>query len=1273
VDPDLTITQSVGVGDYRLQKVLGRGGMGIVWKAIDSHGRTVALKLLHGPIESDEMKRRFEREAKVAIKHPNIVEVLEVGTTEDGAPYIAFEYLEGLTVSAWLGRESPTIAQIVQVGIQACRALSAAHAQGIVHRDVKPSNLFRCTDGTIKLLDFGVALFSEEQTRLTAFGAVVGTPAYFSPEQARAEDDVDERTDVWSLGAVLYKALTGQSPYQRHTSIATMVAAAAEAPPPIQTTAPTVPSALAAIVERALTPAREERWQTADALGEALAAIDLSSPELGTAPMPSRAATSAEQRVVALLLAEGVSDLDAFKAAVEQRAGSVVFLSVGQLAAVFGDRAWEGDEVIRAASAALEIRPLAAHVALASGRGTLGPSGISGAVLLTAERACAAALPGIAVDPESARALGPSFEVRRVRDDLFEISPHEDRPSIVTVDRTTDEVLAPLFGREVEVAQMEQAWARACDEHRAVAVLVTGPPGIGKTRLRREMERRLVGSDELVTILSGRAEPTRRDQALSLLASVLETKARRDWAPGGTGTGTPTDERRRAAMRLAAEAIGDPAAARQCGLFLGELLGIPMPDDVTLAAARRDPQLMADRLRLALRDFIGGWAARGPVALIVEDLQWADEASVELLDDVLDWFDGESVLVLATARGEIRDAYPELFAGRELVRIEPRGLGSTDGAALARATAGRPLPDELVQAVVERSGGNPLFVEQLVLALRDAGLADADVAELPLPLSVEAAVQARLDALSPAEKELCKRAAVLGRPFGVDAIRALGLANAPALLGALLRRDILSVRARAPGRSGREHQFKSPLVAEVAYRMVSDELRVDLHRRAAAHLASLPEPVAEEIATHHERGGEPERAAGWWAEAALAATRRGDGAAVLRCSERALTLGVPEAGRSALHLARAEALRFLGRRADELVEYDAALAVAATDGDRARALTERAFVLSRTGKVALALEVAEQAVVAARAAADDDVLLFARGRQAAALTYAGRFAEAAEALAEVGRLAEGAPPLLRAFAAEWQAELATATGDLAARCEAYRLAAERFAEAGDLRRRARAQVNLADSENRFGMFAQAEAALRVAVDDCRRVGKPEGYALANLGYALVMQGRMDEALRALEAAQRLATTGKDPRLAAAVDVYRARALSGREPPARVAELAEGAAGRAEAAGVPAVAAGALAFASRSKLAAGDVAAALSLARRAMERRDALGGLEEDEAEVFLALAEALAATGDVTEEAAVRARGRERLAAIANGIADPERRARFLAATPAQRALCGTA
>ncbi len=273
---------AVIAGKFRLERILGIGGMGAVFEATHTAlGERVAVKFLRPELrDKPELVERFLREARsqFRINSDHVVRVLDVGTAESGTPYIAMELLEGVSLHAHLrrvGRVAP--AEAAEIAVQACDALAAAHALGIVHRDVKTRNLMltRGPGGAlrVKLVDFGVAQISSPDLgeRLTATETIMGTPLYMPPEQLRSARLADARSDVWAIGVVLYEVLTGRLPYLAESAADMLFRQYHETPRPVHEVAPGVPAGLCAIVSRCLALEPDERFPSAAALARALA------------------------------------------------------------------------------------------------------------------------------------------------------------------------------------------------------------------------------------------------------------------------------------------------------------------------------------------------------------------------------------------------------------------------------------------------------------------------------------------------------------------------------------------------------------------------------------------------------------------------------------------------------------------------------------------------------------------------------------------------------------------------------------------------------------------------------------------------------------------------------------------------------------------------------------------------------------------------------------------------------------------------------------------
>jgi len=271
-------------GNYRAISVLGEGGMGVVYLAEHPEiGRKVAVKVLHADFARDQqVLTRFLNEARAAnaIRHPNIIEILDSGVLADRTPYLVMELLEGETLSARIKRVGQLpIGEIFDFSYQAASALSAAHAKGIVHRDLKPDNLFVVPDPhdetreRIKVLDFGIAKLQQQSTAdslKTRTGTLMGTPIYMSPEQCRGIRAIDHRTDIYSLGVIIYEMAIGQPPFVSEGFGDLVNMHMNMAPPRPSGLRPDVPPALEALILTTLAKAPEERFDAMPALQAAL-------------------------------------------------------------------------------------------------------------------------------------------------------------------------------------------------------------------------------------------------------------------------------------------------------------------------------------------------------------------------------------------------------------------------------------------------------------------------------------------------------------------------------------------------------------------------------------------------------------------------------------------------------------------------------------------------------------------------------------------------------------------------------------------------------------------------------------------------------------------------------------------------------------------------------------------------------------------------------------------------------------------------------------------
>jgi serine/threonine-protein kinase len=362
-------------GKYHLDRLLGKGGMGAVYEATHTGiDRKFALKLMHAQADqAPESEARFEREARAAgrIGHPNIVDVFDFGKTDEGDPYIVMELCAGESLAERLMRGPLPQHEACEVAIEMLRALEAAHGAGIVHRDIKPANVFLLPEANgkraVKVLDFGIAKFVEGDVTLTHTGAVIGSPLYMAPEQVRAEKDVDARADLWSVGATLYEMVSGEAPHRAPSHAAVIARIVTVPAAPIRAQHEDVDAQLDAIVLRALSIDKAERFPTATAMRVALdnylsgsAATVASLPPLGLSQSnaaPSAAPIPAKNRWIVAGLVFSAAVAITFFAARPRSSGAPVAAS-------------STDVAMSSASSAPETSPLPSNLVVSPVIGT---------------------------------------------------------------------------------------------------------------------------------------------------------------------------------------------------------------------------------------------------------------------------------------------------------------------------------------------------------------------------------------------------------------------------------------------------------------------------------------------------------------------------------------------------------------------------------------------------------------------------------------------------------------------------------------------------------------------------------------------------------------------------------------------------------------------------------------------------------------------------------------------------------------------------------------
>ncbi|MFT3776539.1 MAG: protein kinase [Minicystis sp.] len=1300
-------------GRFEIERLAGAGGMGEIYRARDLRtGDPVAVKVQLGAATARDVAR-FEREATAlaGLAHPGIVRYVAHGA-EGGQRWLAMEWLDGEDLGARLLRGPLTVPDALALGARLAEALGAAHAHGIVHRDLKPSNVV-LPGGSIadaKLIDFGIARLRWTE-RATQTGTVMGTPGYMAPEHVQGTKEIDARADVFTLGAILYECLTGAPAFQARDVMALLVKIMVEDPPPLREHCPHAPPALAIAIGRML--AKDPALRPADGAAAAvvLRAIEAEEPGGSAEVITGRAAlTRAEQRVLCVVLvgAEAVAahmaptaahmaptvsldsapdiaatvSLDSAKEAgailsfggassyaalrdtMSRRGAQLRVLADGAIAVTIAGGGVATDQAAQAAGCALALRSMLPDrpVALATGRGGSGEVRAGGEAIERAARLIRARATALAAGPPrtplpidldevTAGLLDQRFVVE-VTESGHEL--HGERGGEGTM-RTLLGKPTTFAGREREMATLDATYDECEVEAVARAALVTGPAGVGKSRLRYELIRRIEARGRPVTVLAARGDPMRAGAPFGLVAQLVRRAAQ-------LFEGEPVEERRR---KLSARvARGVPAADRdRVAAFLGELVGAPFPDEdrVQLRAARLDPMLMGDQMRRAFVDFVAGASSEAPLVLVIEDLHWGDQPSVEYLDAALRVLADRPLLVLALARPEVHDLFPRLWAERSALEIRLGELSRRACERIVKSVLGDALSPEALARLWERSAGNAFFLEELVRATAEGKKGE-------LPETVLAMVQSRLESLDAEDRRILRAGSVFGAVFWRGGLALLlGAARPAALddrLASLERREWLSRRPEAIFQGEREYAFRHALHREAAYGMLTDEDRALGHRLAGAWLAEVGETDAMALAGHFERGGEEARAVRFYLRAAEQALEGNDLAAVLARVDRALRCGAAGPDLGELSLIRAEAHHWRGEHAEGGRWAEQAQAAFEPGSARWFTATSHAFWGAAVGgDAARALDLGEALRATSPAEGAETARVSALSEAANWLLMMGRN-DASAALAAAMTDVPGSPSALAMVHATRAIGAAYRERDLGLARDEITRAVACFDEAGDRRRACLWRSNAAFMCVELGAYAEAVTLARAALADAQAMGNASTVVQTrtNLGWALAKLGQLDEAVALVSAAVAQSVAHDDRRSEGTARTYLAVILKQR------GDLAAAEAEARRAVEVLVVARpllpAALATLAAVLLAGGRAAEAIAPAREAHALLEEIGPIEEGEPRVWLTYVEALEAIGEQDAARAAVASARDRILDQASKLRDPAVRESFLANVP---------
>ncbi len=900
-------------GRFEIERTAGSGGMGVVYRAHDRSTNTpVALKLLSVSDAEPPSVARFEHEARILaeLEHPRIVRHIASGISADGEPYLVMEWLDGESLAERLTREPLCLDDCLAIVRAAAEALGAAHALGVIHRDIKPGNIFlvggEC-DG-VKILDFGIARMARTFGSFTQTGSVMGTPGYMAPEQARGDRQmIDARADIFSLGAVLFECLTGRPAFQGQHAMALLAKLLLEEPPRVREIRREIPTEIDELVARMLAKDPKQRIPDCQAVVETLDGARILSRR--AAPLTTdmfEAITGSERRLLSLVVARGIQEeatsKDATMAVVPSRDLITEILKAVQ---PFGARLDEladntllislagagsaMDQADRAARCALRMRESLPEspMVVATGRAEQTRRLIMGPVL---ERAAALltdtpweTFPSgepapIRIDDVTHALLDARFDVEANERGTFLLREHDVGRAV----RTLLGKPVPCIGRERELRNLRELLEESFDEPAARAILVTGHVGIGKSRLRHELIEQLRQRRPEVSIAIGCCDPMSAGSPFSLLGAVIRGAA---GITGGEPSIVQRDKLVALASRVPAEEIMRVAA------FLGEIVGLPFPEetDSRLRDARRDPSLMAQQLPAAYRDFVAAECEAHPCLLVFEDLHWGDAATIRLVDQVLRELVDAPFVVLAFARPEVRDIFPNLWNDRDLHDMRLGALPRRASEQLVRSVLPSTTPDAQIAWIVDRAGGNAFYLEELVRAVAEGRGEN-------LPETILGMVDVRLEALPSEARRLLRAASIFGETFWRKGALALlgdehGTTVTTDWLPWLLERELVIRRESSRFANQEEYAFRHAMIRDGSYATLTERDRVLGHNLAAQWLLQAGEHEPKVLAEHFELGEESLLAVELYIRAAEQALSGSDYTAAIMLSEKAAALG----------------------------------------------------------------------------------------------------------------------------------------------------------------------------------------------------------------------------------------------------------------------------------------------------------------------------------------------------------------------------------------------
>jgi serine/threonine protein kinase/tetratricopeptide (TPR) repeat protein len=910
---------------FRIEEVLGGGGMGIVYKAIDTKlKRPVALKFLpHELTQDQEFSQRFIQEAQAAssLDHPNICTIFEINETRDGEIFIAMAYYEGETLKKKIRNAPLPITDVIEIGIQIAQGLNKAHTEGIVHRDIKPANIMVTNENVVKILDFGLAKLSG-QTALYKDSGIVGTVEYMSPEQASGED-VDHRTDLWSLGVILYEMLTGQLPFKAENAQAFVYSIQRKTPVPATELRSETPLELESIIYKCLRKNREDRYMSAGLLlsyleklrksteKETKVSVDYQKEgeesrkeaERRQATVLSIEVTGYTQMLESMDTEEVVSLMSrCFKiiSSIEVKyGGRMIKTSENSLNLLFGVPIAIEDAPKKSINAAIEIHnkihrftqrenlPFLLNVSIGINTGLvisgiMDESGkkditVLGETINVAARLRELSPPGkIYVGPLTYKYTKTEFNYKRLKSiaikgkqeplPAFELLSEQEKIYRDGLDMNRL-VHSEMVGRENELNRLHLHLIKVINSEGSI-INIIGEAGIGKSRLILE----LIKSDEIekIHLIKGRALSFGKNLSFHPIIDVLKNCI---GIKEADTSAEAIDKLKRAIKKYY------PEGADEVYPFISTLMGMKMSEEHAERIRGIEGEALEKLILKNLRDLFEKISKSKPLVIILEDIHWADQTSIKFLESLYRLAENNPILFVNVLRPDYKDTseplirtvqnrYKEYYSEIVLESLDERQAGIL----IDNLLKIKGLSPGIKDIIIRKAGGNPFFIEEVVRSFIDERIVEIKdgqfritkkIDSVIVPDTINEVLMTRIDRLDEETKSLLKIASVIGRNFFYKILCHVAetIEEIDERLDYL--KDIQLILERT--RMGEvEYLFKHALAQEAAYGSILLKKRKELHLKIANSIESIFSERLQEfygmLALHYSKGEDLDKA-----------------------------------------------------------------------------------------------------------------------------------------------------------------------------------------------------------------------------------------------------------------------------------------------------------------------------------------------------------------------------------------------------------------------------